>query len=324
MPFQQHSPAQSIVGYPSSFIHLNDHRHAIEPISPPPTGYSLLASKLAARFPDGQGLPIQPLYRRFGKLTHRMLLHLQDEICQLEDQLHGVDDAGAHNRQMYPGHISPESRRAEESANGELYQHKTHLLGQIGFKLELYNNLLKSFHTTQDMPSASVDDVHDYRTFLNDETPIDELETRFLDHVDDLLCFPVGDYGVRNDEDVSATPVQGKSPPQFYTINRAPPGKMSSGQGSSSSGGRVDEPGSSANELVAALGAVSVSILVPVLAFLIVPGFIGRLVVSLLVGVGVVMALVNSQYTALPQARQAMMLVACYGTVMAILAGVVA
>jgi len=65
-------------------------------------------------------------------------------------------------------------------------------------------------------------------------------------------------------------------------------------------------------------------VLVPLLAFLIVPGFMGRLVVSLLIGIGVASILINTQKIAVPQMSQAAMFLSFYGAAMTILAGVVA
>lgn len=139
MAYQQNSPVQSTISFPGSFVRTTDHMYMNDSASSQLTGYSLLATRLTERAPHGRGPSIRPLYRRFGALTHRLLLHLQDEIAQLEEHLHGVDDTGTHHRQVRPGMISPESRRIEESAWGEMYQQKAHLLSQIGFKLDLYS-----------------------------------------------------------------------------------------------------------------------------------------------------------------------------------------
>lgn len=55
------------------------------------SGYGYLASRLSTSTGDiSDHLP--PLYRRFEYLNHRVLLHLQDEIAQMEEQLHILDD----------------------------------------------------------------------------------------------------------------------------------------------------------------------------------------------------------------------------------------
>ena len=88
---------------------------------------------------DGPNLP--PIYRRFEGLNHRILLHLQDELSEMEEQLHRLDTADTQTRRL-KSHIVPASRRAEYMAAGELQWHKTDLLGNIGFKLGQYSEFL--------------------------------------------------------------------------------------------------------------------------------------------------------------------------------------
>jgi len=169
----------------------------------PLTGYELLAAKLSA--PQGQtatsgakaretaapgaesDIHIKPIYRRFEALNHRLLLHLQDEISELEEQLHRLDTADTRTRRLQ-NCILPASRRAESMAGGELQWHKTDVLGKIGFKLGQYNNVLTSFAKTQKLQRARFSDVEDYRTYLATRNPIAESETRFLDPIEDLIC----------------------------------------------------------------------------------------------------------------------------------------
>ena len=50
------------------------------------------------------------------------------------------------------------------------------------------DHVLSTFKDTQSLPSASLDDVETYRTYLATRNPIAEIETRFLDPADDLVC----------------------------------------------------------------------------------------------------------------------------------------
>ncbi len=135
----------------------------------PLTGYELLASRLSSSHPPsaslarrtrrgslggssvrslddgsaGGGPQLRPLYRRFEALNHRLLLHLQDELAELEEQLHRLDTADTQTRRM-ASRILPASRRAEYLAGGELQWHKTDILGKIGFKLGQYSEWLPS------------------------------------------------------------------------------------------------------------------------------------------------------------------------------------
>ena len=108
----------------------------------PVTGYELLASRLSA-FPGSDnenGGRIKPMYRKFEALNHRLLLHLQDELSELEEQLHRLDHADTQSRRTdRHGYIIPASRRLAAQAGGELQWHKTDVLGKIGYKLNQYS-----------------------------------------------------------------------------------------------------------------------------------------------------------------------------------------
>jgi hypothetical protein len=109
----------------------------------PITGYEQLAIKLASSSTTDvdTGPKIKPMYRKFEALNHRLLLHLQDELSELEEQLHRLDHADTQSRRM-DRHIIPASRRAAAQAGGELEWHKTDILGRIGFKLAQYSTFL--------------------------------------------------------------------------------------------------------------------------------------------------------------------------------------
>lgn len=105
----------------------------------PMTGYELLATKLSAgSMHIGSGPTLKPMYRRFEALNHRLLLHLQDELVELEEQLHRLDTTDTQTRRVQ-NCILPASRRQEAAAANELQWHKTDILGKIGFKLNQYS-----------------------------------------------------------------------------------------------------------------------------------------------------------------------------------------
>lgn len=97
-------------------------------------GYELLASKLAE-----DSSIIRPSYRKFEMMHHRILLHVQDELCELEEHLRRMDEFVA---QMAPKQerdvMPPASRRADAFYGTELHRNRTQLLGQIFMKLEQY------------------------------------------------------------------------------------------------------------------------------------------------------------------------------------------
>ncbi|KAK0725498.1 hypothetical protein B0H67DRAFT_133339 [Lasiosphaeris hirsuta] len=184
----------------------------------PMSGYQLLSAKLSnsatlrsrrhssSRMAHENGeQAIKPIYRRFETLNHRLLLHMQDELTELEEQLHRLDTADTQTRRL-SNCILPASRRAEFMSGGELQWHKTDILGKIGFKLGQYSttiirsllsreptniaadHVLASFTETQTLTPASLGDIEAYRTYLATQNPIAEIETRFLDPTEDLVC----------------------------------------------------------------------------------------------------------------------------------------
>lgn len=97
-------------------------------------GYEKLARMLAAA--PGS---IRPAYRKFEVLHHRILLHVQDELCELEEHLRRLDEVVAQTGSFRePGVNHPPSRRAEAYHGSEVHARRTHLLGQIFLKLEQY------------------------------------------------------------------------------------------------------------------------------------------------------------------------------------------
>jgi hypothetical protein len=102
----------------------------------PLSGYELLASRLSVG--NASTRQIKPIYRRFEALNHRLLLYLQDELAELEEQLHRLDTADTQTRRL-PTSILPASRRNDAMAGGELQWHRMDILSKIGWKLSQYS-----------------------------------------------------------------------------------------------------------------------------------------------------------------------------------------
>ena len=171
------------------------------------SGYDLLAARLSESHNIEQ--PFRPLYRKFTRLNHRILLQLQDEISQMEEDLAGLDAADARVRRDSSGQTVPESRRLDWQWHGsELNARRLELLGQIYIKVEQYSKswpmgappwlntyLLEdqavvSFQNVmKGTNSASQSDVQQYRSWMKGCAPVAESEQRFLDDPDDLLAF---------------------------------------------------------------------------------------------------------------------------------------
>ncbi|KAI0185286.1 hypothetical protein EV127DRAFT_348736 [Xylaria flabelliformis] len=298
----------------------------------PLTGYELLASRLSSLSAD-RGGQLQPIYRRFEALNHRILLHLQDEICELEEKLHRLDTTDTQNRRL-PNGILPASRRAEFASGGEFQWHKADILGQIAWKLDQYNRVLSSFRETLSLPPPTMPAISQYRGFLASYTPISEVETQFLDATDDLVCLSYSDDDemIADEEDV-VTPVSRSDITDFHTRRRVSILSQSDtsrqlderNTPSSDPGGvPLDQQHTTAKYLLMSLSvAMAVAVILPILTFLVIPGFIGRMTVVGLVGIGILVALVQGSWVKFQATQEFCLSVGLYGCVMAVLAGMV-
>lgn len=106
-------------------------------------GYEYLASKLTPS-KDGEK-PLPPLYRKFESLNHRVLLHLQDEIAQMEEDLQVLDEYEEMHRIAAAQHKGTEplraSRRmdAQSQSFSDLHHRRMELLGKLILKTEQYS-----------------------------------------------------------------------------------------------------------------------------------------------------------------------------------------
>ena len=133
--------------YPAPPLHY-------QPPMPPPdmtkttvVGYELLADKLSESPTElkSQKDDMVPMYRKFEHLNHRVLLHLQDEICELEEELRYLDECIAQNTPRdEAGQSYPASRRNDARYGHELHFKRTELLGRIFQKLGQYSKCMHS------------------------------------------------------------------------------------------------------------------------------------------------------------------------------------
>ncbi|KAI0200670.1 hypothetical protein F4808DRAFT_460493 [Astrocystis sublimbata] len=302
----------------------------------PLTGYELLASRLSTLPTDRSGT-LRPIYRRFEALNHRMLLYLQDEISELEEKLHRLDTTDTQNRRL-PNGILPASRRAELMSGGEFQWHRTELLGQIGWKLDQYNRVLSSFRETLSLPTPTMGDVSQYRSFLANYAPIVEAESQYLDAMDDLVYvgYSEEDEEVIADEDALATPTSRSDIADFQTQRR-----VSSVMSQSDFAPRHEERSTAALNHESSphnqkppmdkglsmrrlLVAIAVAMQLPIITFLVIPGFIGRMTVVFLVGSGILGFLAQGGGGINFQATQEFFIgVGLYGGIMAVFAGLI-
>jgi hypothetical protein len=142
VPVQQHAPP--FHQYPGQPPQYQAHVAAPDVTRTTAAGYELLANKLSET-PKKSSSPrktgaVVPMYRKFEHLNHRVLLHLQDEVCELEEELRYLDESII---QMSPrddaGHAFPASRRGDARFGSELHYKRTELLGRIFQKLGQYS-----------------------------------------------------------------------------------------------------------------------------------------------------------------------------------------
>jgi hypothetical protein len=106
-------------------------------------GYELLAEKLAEQTQErDMGEEVwHPVYRKFAQLNHRILLHLQDEISELEEELRIIDESIVQMAEMMKGKVPSASRRMETRYGSEMHHRRTELLGRVFQKLGQYSML---------------------------------------------------------------------------------------------------------------------------------------------------------------------------------------
>lgn len=143
--------APSALVQPPPFHHSPTHPPHYQPHPTGPdltkttvVGYELLADKLSEVPKDGRIVPgeeaVVPMYRKFEHLNHRVLLHLQDEISELEEELRCLDECIAQcSPRDQVGHVHPASRRGDARYGNELHYRRTELLGRVYLKLGQYS-----------------------------------------------------------------------------------------------------------------------------------------------------------------------------------------
>lgn len=109
------------------------------------SGYGYLASRLSTSSGDTTSDHLPPLYRRFEYLNHRVLLHLQDEIAQMEEQLTILDDHEEMHRVSTAKREGTQpmsaSRRmdAQAQTHSTLYYRRSNLIEAVIQKTEQYS-----------------------------------------------------------------------------------------------------------------------------------------------------------------------------------------
>ncbi|XWW92554.1 hypothetical protein V2A60_000477 [Cordyceps javanica] len=262
------------------------------------SGYELLASRLAGSESE---LPIPPIYRRFKDLHHRILLDLADELTILEERLQHLDDLDGMNRRCRNGFL-PASRRLEESDPNEVTTARKQLKDQAAYKLFQYCTQFDLLKRVSEFRDAMPEEVNEYRSFLAANAPVVPSEMRFLDKTADLLCLSDGPYYL-DEESLSDSQAPATRTPRLLEAPTAPSAvgvggpldqarDYTAAARSGSSNGKRPRPLSPVTLRHMLVGAC-MAIILPILSFPIIAGFLSRMTVVALVGLG--MAVVGVQ-----------------------------
>lgn len=155
-------------------------------------------------------------------------------------------------------------------------------------------------------------DIHEYRGYLATHDLIAEPETHFLDPNEDLICLGDAPESSCDEEDMIATPMPRRGSilnsladsfqPSFPTV--------------------IDEDETVEDSSFPVKIAVSIAVLVPMLTFIVIPGYLGRMGVVILVGIGVLTALLQSRTIEMRATRDFCFSAGAYGVFMAVIAGI--
>ena len=206
-PYQQRVPEQRVQSYNSQPLRVPE-----DPAKTTIVGYEALAAKLSSTDEIGPDEQLRPIYRKFEYLNHRILLHLQDEIAELEEELRQLDECIAQALAKVTGgkenNPLPSSRRAEAKVGSENHHRRVELLGRIFMKIGQYSKTtasIRKFFFSQCLPKipdqalssynsmvkstspVSSAEIENYRAWVREHKPLVETETRFLDSPGDLL-----------------------------------------------------------------------------------------------------------------------------------------
>lgn len=146
---------------------------------------------------------------------------------------------------------------------------------------------------------AKKEEVERYRDFLESECPVVEEETRFLDHIEDLIVLGRASGGHVHSHPTSISPSHAH--PHSHPPSTTPSShqKVELPSISPSLRTKINHPNEhsvsrpSPNLLSLAI-AIAAAVLVPILTFVVIPGFLGRMVVAFLVAGGIVGAIVQA------------------------------
>lgn len=236
-----------------------------------------------------------------------------------------------------------------EPSDSQHHNHISPLLTRL-----FADHVLTSFTETQKLPIPAADDVENYRTYLAAKNPIAEIEARFLDTADDLVSLTpprpasprssicrsqqqhYASHQPMSDDALAPVPASGPSlshsPAKWSYRHEGSHDAQSPEKSKAASGAASGEEKNGFKILVAAAAA---SVLVPVLTFPLIPSFMGRVVVVLIVALTLLRLYGGDGRSgiALPKpardiisnlsTRDIVLTMGSYGAVMTVIAGII-
>jgi hypothetical protein len=124
------------------------------------------------------------VYRRFGMLHARLLLHLQNKIAAMERRLNLLDK----KLDAEPLGDSPLYRWDEEKAGlQQLEQEHLELIGRIKESLKEYDELLLREHQLRSIPTPTERNIKSVYNFIWNYQPLYSREQKYIRHVEDMV-----------------------------------------------------------------------------------------------------------------------------------------
>jgi hypothetical protein len=123
------------------------------------------------------------LFRRFGWLRCRALLHLQDELQVLEDELRILDSE--HGRTNPNRLIS--KRFDEDQAWHQDTSERKAIMMEINSRLKDYDNLLERQKFVSAIRKPSMREFRSFFDWVRNNRPVTREECQFIYHKDDIL-----------------------------------------------------------------------------------------------------------------------------------------
>lgn len=213
---------------------------------------------------------------------------VQSQGAPIESTATGNQTSNEHPTRI-ARHIHPSSRRHEARYPSDISYSKSQLLQTLQYKLAQYNIHLKAFDDAAQLARPENEEVEKYRQFLRWERPVVDPESRYIDEaVEDDLVVLGGRSGPfhRHKGQEPRLVSDGSSIGTDLT-------RFLSSSASVHSDQRLPNKGSSVVEnaplipLPTMATALAAAFLIPILTFGIIPNWLGRMTVVLLVGLGV-------------------------------------